>query len=194
MPSRATLPVSASLLGGQAGVPVPLNPLVGRERELLLAHSLLRRPDLRLLTLTGPGGIGKTRLAIQLAKDLSDAFGSGARFIPLASIRDASLVATSIAHALGVQTAGRASTPDVIASALQDTSVLLVVDNFEHLLPAASLLTALLERCPGVKILVTSRVLLRVAGEHALAVPPLAVPDARSSSSFETLVQSSAKS
>ena len=178
-------PVLTLFPGGPGGVPLPLTALVGREWELGVAEALIHRADVRLVTLTGPGGIGKTRLALKLAVDLADGFADGVRFVPLASILDANLVAASIANAVGVQPAGGVSIHDALTSALQSLNLLLVVDNFEHLLPAASILTDLLATCPRIKILVTSRVLLRVAGEHALAVPPLTLPDPRSSSSLE---------
>src|SRR5829696_407158 len=191
LPAQPPRPVRPPLAGGPEGRPIPLTALVGRERELALAHSLIRRSDIRLLTLTGPGGIGKTRLALQLAADLDGDFADGVLLVPLASVRDADLVAASIAHAIGVQPTGGALVLDALTSALHTADILLVVDNFEHVLTAASVLTELLARCPRLKILATSRVLLRVDGEHALAVPPLEVPDPHSASSLEDLIQSS---
>src|SRR5215203_2227651 len=192
VPPQAAPPVAPLLPDGRIGIPVPLTPLVGRERELALAQSLIRRPELRLLTLTGPGGIGKTRLALRLAADLAGDFEDGASFVSLASTRDADLVAASIARALGVQLTGDASVHGALTSALHATDLLLVVDNFEHVLPATSVLTDLLASCPRLKILATSRVLLRISGEHALAVPPLTLPDPRTSASLENLLQSPA--
>jgi predicted ATPase/DNA-binding CsgD family transcriptional regulator len=188
-PSRAS---TAPLRSGTSGLPTSLTSLVGRDVELALGQSLLRRPDLRLLSLTGPGGIGKTRLALRLASDLAGAFANGVHFVPLASVLDAGLVATSIAHALDVQVAGGASVRDALAAALHDADILLVVDNFEHLLDAAPVLTGLLTACPHLKLLVTSRVLLRVAGEHTLPVPPLSLPDPHAAPSFEELVSAAA--
>jgi non-specific serine/threonine protein kinase len=179
-------------IGGTVGLPTPLTSLVGRENELALAKELLRRPDLRLLTLTGPGGIGKTRLALRLAADLADAFVDGVHFVPLASVRDAGLVGTAIAHAVGVQTTGSATVPATLTAALHDADVLLVVDNFEHVLPAASVVTDLLAASPRLKVLATSRVLLRVSGEHALPVPPLALPAPDASLSVADLADTAA--
>lgn len=186
-PEQAPRPALPSLSGGKTGLPVPLTSLVGRERELAVARALLGRPDLRLLTLTGPGGIGKTRLALQLAADLADAFADGVRFVPLESVRDAGLVAAAIAHAVNVQPTGGALMHDAMTSALHAADILLVVDNFEHVL-AASVLTGLLASCPRL----TSRVLLRVTGEHAMAIPPLPLPDPHSSLSLDDLVRSPA--
>lgn len=191
-PEPAPHPAFSSLSGRTSGLLVPLTSLVGRERELAIARGLLGRPDLRLLTLTGPGGIGKTRLALQLAADLADAFADGVRFVPLESVPDASLVAAAIAHAVNVQPTGGAPMHDAMTSALHAAEILLVVDNFEHVLAAASVLTGLLASCPRLTILVTSRVLLRVTGEHAMAIPPLTLPDPHSSLSLDELVRSPA--
>ena len=154
-------------------LPVPLTPLIGRELDAARAIMLLERKEVRLLTLIGPSGVGKTRLAIDIAEDLLDRFDDGVWFVGLAAIRDPALVATAIAQALGLrETAGQAPL-DLLKSVLRVQQRLLVLDNFEQVATAASLVADLLSACPGIKILVTSRAALHLRGEFERPVAPL---------------------
>ena len=159
-------------------VPAPLTPLVGRERELALALDFLRRPEVRLLTLTGPGGIGKTTLALNIAARVGDEFAQGVCFVPLAAVSGYESVAAAVARAAGLSESIDTPAAEALAAALHQSQTLLVLDNFEHVVAAAPLANDLLAYCPSLKILVTSRVLLRVIGEYALPVPPLALSSA----------------
>src|SRR5438270_166538 len=158
-------------------LPTYLTPLVGREQTVQAGCALLCRAEVRLVTLTGTGGVGKTRMALQIATDLLDDFTSGVCFVSLSPIREPDLVVPSIAQALGLKESGDRTFLEQVQASLQDRSLLLLLDNFEQVVAAAPQLADLLGCCPELKILVTSRAVLRIQGEHEFPVLPLAVPD-----------------
>ncbi len=158
-------------------LPTQLTPLVGREREIEQVVNLLGQPQIRLLTLTGPGGIGKTRLALQAAREMLEQFPAGVYFVPLAPISDPGLVISVIAHQLGLIESGNLSLLEKLKAFLGDKKLLLFLDNFEQLLPAATTVSELLQAAPDLKILVTSRSVLHLYEENELVVPPLALPE-----------------
>lgn len=158
-------------------LPAPLTPLIGRDHELAVASRTLVDRQVRLLTLTGPPGTGKTRLALEVAAHVQESFEDGVWFVPLGSVQRADLVLPTTARTLGIRQIGRRPLLEALAHALRERRVLLVLDNFEHLLGAAGTLVDVLSACPGVKILATSRARLRISGEHQFVVPPLALPD-----------------
>lgn len=160
-----------------APLPLPLDPLIGREREVADLLARLQQPATRLLTLTGPGGTGKTRLALHVASVLAADDPATVAVVLLAPLQDAALVAGRIAQTLGLTIPAQQEAAEVLAQYLRDRRLLLVLDNFEHLLAGAPLVPALLGRCPALRALVTSRAPLRVSGEREFAVPPLALPD-----------------
>ena len=162
--------------GPSAGaVPVPATPLLGREQETAAVEELIVGEGVRLVTLTGPGGVGKTRLMVEAARRLDQGFADGARFLELASVSAADLVAAAIAAGLGLNTSAGQVISD-LESYLRPRRLLLALDNFEQVMGAAPLLAELLGTAPGLVVLVTSRTVLRLSGEHEFPVPPLPIP------------------
>jgi predicted ATPase len=159
-------------------LPASLTSFVGREKVIEAIRSMLWKVDVRLLTLTGPGGTGKTRLALQVAGAMLDDFQDGAFFVELAALNDPALVPSTIAQTLGLpETVGRHPVLDSLKEYLRDKRLLLVLDNFEQLLGAALVVDALVRAAPNLKVLVTSRAPLHLSGERDFPVPPLALPD-----------------
>jgi predicted ATPase/DNA-binding CsgD family transcriptional regulator len=183
-PSQHTEPPSVS-----HNLPSSPTPLIGREEEIKAVAETLCRPEVRLLTLIGPPGIGKTRLSIQGAADLLDDFPDGVCFVPLAPISDPDLVLNAITQALAIREASNRPLLESLKIYLQSKQMLLLLDNFEQVVSAAPLLADLLAGCPDVKIMVTSRELLQIYGEHDYPVPSLALPDPNRLPDLEALSQ-----
>jgi predicted ATPase/class 3 adenylate cyclase len=187
----AEFPPLKSLDNRPNNLPLQPTPFLGREREVAAVAELLRQQSVRLVTLTGPGGIGKTRLALQTAAELLDDFPDGVFFVDLAPLTDPSVVASVIAAALGLRLEGGRPAEEVLRAFLRNTQLLLVLDNFEHLLAAAPLVGELLAT-PGLKVLATSRAPLHLRAEHEMPVLPLALPDLTRHESAQILSQNEA--
>jgi predicted ATPase len=178
-----------------SNLPASRTAFVGRDKELVVAKALLLRPDVHLLTVTGPGGIGKSRLALEIARQAADHFTAGTYFVPLSAISDPALVTLAISQTLGVRECGNQPPLDVLKEHLRSSlraPMLVVLDNFEHLIAAAPMLSELLAIAPTLKLLVTSRSALRLYDEHEFPVPPLALPDAKHLPSANALSKYSA--
>lgn len=200
--SNAALSASAPSVQGHYGasfltvrddsLPLPLTPLIGREQEATAACLLLGRPEVRLVTLTGTGGVGKTRLALRVASELRGNFTDGIWFVSLASLSDPALVVPTIAQALGMKETEQQSLHELLRFTLHEKQLLLLLDNFERLISAAPQLVELLASCSGLKLLVTSRAVLHVQGEYEFPVSPLALPACEPLPASEALAQSPA--
>ncbi|MFN0070606.1 MAG: ATP-binding protein [Chloroflexota bacterium] len=186
---RSQFPTLRSLDWHPNNLPSQRTSLVGREREIALARDLLVERGVRLVTLTGPGGVGKTHLALQLGAELLHEFSDGAFWVPLATISDPAMVFPAIAGVLGVREAVGVSSFDSVVNALRDKHLLLILDNSEQVVSVATDVAALMAACVHVHVLVTSRALLRLYGEYDVPVNPLAVPPARRAPSLEELMQ-----
>jgi predicted ATPase/class 3 adenylate cyclase/DNA-binding CsgD family transcriptional regulator len=170
---------------------LPIQPtwLVGREREAYAIENLLLRSEVRLVTLTGPGGVGKTRLGLQVAADLSAAFIDGVYFVNLAPVRDPAFVLPAITQAFALSEIREYTLLDLLHNVLRDRQILLLLDNFEQVFEAADLLADLLSHSAGLKLLVTSRMALHLRAEYEFAVPPLALPDPKHLADVHSLSQ-----
>ena len=175
--------------GSAGALPVPTTPLIGRAREAAAVCEVLEATPVRLVTLTGPGGVGKTRLAVQVAADLQQAFVDGVVFVNLAPIRTPDLVPTAIARALGLGDVAGHALMTHLQAALRERQLLLVLDNFEHVVAAAPVVADLLTTAPRLKVLLTSRSVVGVYGEHDIPVPPLSLPDANDLLNLDRLFQ-----
>jgi len=164
-----------------ANLPIPSTPLFGREHEVAAVRELILAGPRRLVTLTGPGGVGKTRLALRIAAGLRDHFDDRVAFVPLAAERDAEALPLSILSSLdaeiGIAAPAGAPALDRLLGSLRDRQMLLVLDNLEQLASGVTVLSTLLSACPGLRILATSRVRLRLSDEQEFPVAPLPVPD-----------------
>ena len=183
----ADFPALKTLESTPNNLPTQLTSFIGRDDQVREARQLLERS--RLLTLTGPGGTGKTRLSLQIAAGVLDEFPDGVYFVPLSAIHDPDLVPSAIAQALAISMTGSRRPIEALLENLREKQTLLVLDNFEQLLEAAPIATQLLEGSAGLRVLVSSRIALRVSGEQEFPVPPLALPDLRALPGLAALSQ-----
>ena len=185
----STFPPLKTLDSHPNNLPIEPTPFIGREREVAALTRLLARPEVRLVTLTGPGGMGKTRLALQVAAEVSDEYSDGVFMVPLAPITEAEQVIEAIAQVLEIADISGLSLLSQVQRVLKSKKLLLVLDNFEQVTAAALIVAELLASCPALKILVTSRVALHVRAEREFTVPPLSVPNPKRLPDLATLSQ-----
>ena len=170
-------------------LPASLTPLIGAQETVAAVGAILQRPGVRLLTLMGPGGVGKTRLSIDVGASLLEKFRDGVFFVPLETLNDPALVTTQIARSLNLETSGAQPLLDALKAALCERQILLILDNFEQLIDAGSLVVELLQAAPGLKVLITSREALNQYGEYRFVVPELTRPDPGNLPPLEQLEQ-----
>lgn len=188
--ARSSGSARVSSVSGAGPAPLPRlpSPLIGRAHDMRSMRELLRRGDTSVVTMIGPGGVGKTCLAIAMASDMVGEFPDGIVFVPLALISDPGLVALEVGKVLGVREAGGQTIVQALHTYLRPRRILLVIDNFEQVLDAASLVADLVSHCPGIKVLVTSRERLHLRDERVFVVEPLAIPDAHIPASVDELL------
>lgn len=186
--SSPAVPAAAAASNGdtsQNNLPLQPTPLVGRKREVAEVISMLRRPNTRLVTLTGPGGTGKTRLALQVGAELTGEFSNGVFFVSLAALTDSTLVTPAIAEVLGVREPSESSLQAALIAYLGNKTLLLLLDNFEQVVEASPAVSELLMSCTNLKVIVTSRLALHLRAEHVFDVAPLALPEPGTAPSIE---------
>lgn len=166
---------------------ISITPLIGRDDDIDHICTLIQAHHVRLVTLIGPPGVGKTRLSLEITQQMTDQFPDGVAFVPLAAIPEPAMLISAIAQTLGITEKNRQSIQTTITNTLRDQRLLLVLDNFEHLIEAATIIHALLTEVHQITVLVTSRVPLRISGEYEYSVPPLRLPDQQSDQSVDQL-------